>query len=380
MVKVFHEVASVPVNSCILLDSVEEARSYPKGDITLGFCPECGFISNIAFNPALIEYSNRYEETQGFSSTFSDFHRTLAQRLIDRYDLYNKDIIEIGCGKGEFLNLLCTLGDNRGTGFDPAYVEGRNPAPNGGKVQFIQDFFSEQYVHYKGDFVCCKMTLEHIHDPGQFIRMTHRSIGDRMETIVFFQVPDVTRILRNCAFEDIYYEHCSYFSPGSLARLFKASGFDILKISKEYDDQYLTIEAKPSGGGRQVTMPIEDDLPELTRLVTEFPMRFEDVNQAWNNRLSVIKQQKKKIVLWGSGSKAVSFLTTVLASDAIEYVVDINPYRTGHFMAGTGQKIVSPDYLKTYLPHAIIIMNRVYLDEVKRALDVLGLEPDLLAL
>jgi len=68
----------------------------------------------------------RCEETQGFSPFFRAWHEGLAQRLIDRYSLRAKKIIEIGCGKGEFLALLCDLGHNRGIGFDPAYVPERN--------------------------------------------------------------------------------------------------------------------------------------------------------------------------------------------------------------------------------------------------------------
>src|SRR3989344_4040617 len=67
--EIFYEHKSVPTNSCILLASLEEATAYPRGDIRLGFCQECGFVSNVAFDPKLTEYSGRYEETQGFSPT-----------------------------------------------------------------------------------------------------------------------------------------------------------------------------------------------------------------------------------------------------------------------------------------------------------------------
>ena len=127
--EIFYEAASVPSNSCILLGSQEEAENYPRGTIRLGFCPDCGFISNVTFDQKLTEYSGRYEETQGFSGTFNAFHKALAQRLIDRYDLHDKDVIEIGCGKGEFLVLLSELGNNRGTGFDPGFVAERINSP-----------------------------------------------------------------------------------------------------------------------------------------------------------------------------------------------------------------------------------------------------------
>ena len=82
---VFYEVRGVPVNSVLLLPTREEAVSFPKGDIVLGFCDQCGFISNLAFDPTEQEYSARYEATQGYSSTFNTFHKNLAQRLIDQF-------------------------------------------------------------------------------------------------------------------------------------------------------------------------------------------------------------------------------------------------------------------------------------------------------
>ena len=79
---IFHEQASVPTNSCILLETPEEAKAYPRGRIELGFCEACGFISNLAFDAKLTEYSGRYEETQAYSGTFNKFHHALAERLM----------------------------------------------------------------------------------------------------------------------------------------------------------------------------------------------------------------------------------------------------------------------------------------------------------
>lgn len=378
--RVFHRQASVPTNSCILIGSREEALAYPCGQIELAFCPACGFISNMAFDAKLTEYSGRYEETQGFSETFNAFHRNLAQRLIERHQLRDKDILEIGCGKGEFLLLLAELGDNRGVGFDPGYREERVSGPAAQQVRFIKDFYSERYANYTADFVCCKMTLEHIHPTAAFVGTVRRAIGDRPEVLVFFQIPEVTRILRECAFEDIYYEHCSYFSPGSLARLFRRSGFDVLDLETEYADQYLTIEARPTVGVPSSPLPREDDLSLLTRHVAEFPEKCAEKLTTWRHMVEKAIAHNRKLVLWGSGSKAVSFLTTLGVRDHIEYAVDINPHRQGYFMPTTGQRIVAPSFLSEYRPDVVIVMNAVYRDEITRDLNTMGLQPEILAL
>jgi SAM-dependent methyltransferase len=375
---VFYELESVPVHSVLLLPTREEALNYPKGDITLGFCQTCGFIANVAFDPSRHEYSSRYEATQAFSPTFSAFAHRLATRLIDQYDLHGKDIIEIGCGQGEFLTLLCELGGNRGVGFDPAYVPERSEGPAQDRITFIKDFYSERYAHYHGDFVCCKMTLEHIQRTADFVSTVRRLLRDQSHAIVFFQVPDVRRVLREVAFWDIYYEHCSYFSLGSLARLFRHCGFEVINLAREYDSQYLMIEARPGDGKDGALLEQEDDLEELAREVACFSENYPLKLDAWRRDLQRMRQTGRRVVIWGAGSKGVAFLTTLHIEDEIEYAVDINPYKHGTYMAGTGQEIVGPDFLKEYRPDVVIVMNPIYEDEIRRITEGLGLTPEFL--
>ena len=69
-----------------------------------------------------MEYTQSYENSLHFSPGFQKFAADLADRLITRYNLRGKDVIDIGCGKGDFLKLICARGGNRGVGFDPSYV------------------------------------------------------------------------------------------------------------------------------------------------------------------------------------------------------------------------------------------------------------------
>ncbi len=378
-VEIFYDVACVPTNSVLLLDSPQQARAIGRGDIRLGFCPTCGHVYNTAFDPHLTEYSGRYESTQAFSGTFNAFHQHLAQDMIDRFDLAGKEIIEIGCGNGEFLVLLCDLGGNRGVGFDPAYRPGRVPIPDGTEIEFVTDFYSEKYRDARADFVTCKMTLEHIIDTGRFVGVVRDAIGDRLDCLVCFQIPNGRYVLGDLAFWDVYYEHCSYFSHGSLSRLFRRERFDVLDLWTDYDDQYLMIAAQPTDGPTEPKLPAEDDLDvvaaEVERFATEVPARLE----AWRTELAESAQAGRTVVLWGGGSKGVSFLTTLGISDEIRAVVDINPHKSGTFMAGTGHEIVGPDVLVEIQPDEVIMMNPIYVDEIRRGLASLGLEPALRA-
>lgn len=376
-VKVFYEKEQAPVHSVLLLPTREEALSYPTGTVRLGFCQQCAFVYNVAFDPDLQhEYSTRYEETQGYSPTFNAFATRLANRLIERYNLHEKNVIEIGCGKGEFITQLCQMGNNRGIGIDPAYVRDRSLAAPDERVSFITDFYSESHADLPCDFLCCKMTLEHIDQTADFVGIVARSTRDKTDIPIFFQIPNASYVFRDVAFWDIYYEHCSYFSAGSLARLFRSQGFDVLDLGIDYGDQYLMIEARPAAGNDRRFPELENDIDQMAQYIDAFPARFQEKATYWQDTLQRVQQQGQRAVLWGSGSKGVAFLTTLGIRDTIQYTVDINPNKHGTYMAGTGQEIVGPAFLTDYKPDLVIIMNPVYKEEIQRDLHNMGLSPE----
>jgi hypothetical protein len=89
-------------------------------------------------------------------------------------------------------------------------------------------------------------------------------------------------------------------------------------------------------------------------------------------------QAGQRTVVWGGGSKGVTFLNTLKIQDQIEYVVDINPRKQGMYIAGTGQRIVSPEFLQDYQPDALIVVNPIYQGEVQQLAGILGLTTDVL--
>jgi SAM-dependent methyltransferase len=374
----FYRVAAAPAHSVLLMPTREEALRFPRGRILLAFCPACGFITNAAFDPRLQAYGQGYEATQAYSPTFRAFHERLARQLIERYGLRGKTVLEIGCGQGEFLALLCELGHNRGIGFDPALDPARTPTMAG--LTFIPDFYSPRYAAYRADFVCCKMTLEHIAEPAAFLGMIRDTLGEAEDTVVFFQVPNVARILREQAFWDIYYEHCSYFSAGSLARLFRGCGFRVEAVEYAYDDQYLMLTARPASTDGGTPLPEEEPPATLAAAVAAFAHGVEATRRHWQAVLADIQRRGWRAALWGGGSKAVAFLTLVEPTDAIGYVVDINPHRQGTFLPGSGHAIVAPAFLAAWQPDVVIIMNPVYRDEIAATLRELNLQPQLMML
>jgi SAM-dependent methyltransferase len=372
---VFFEEKQIPTNSCLLLQSREEAVGFTRGDLTLGFCPRCGFVWNTAFEVAKSEYSQRYEETQVFSGQFSEFGQDLARRWVDDHGLAGRTVLEIGCGKGEFLVWMVEAGAGKGIGIDPGIHPERITTPHGDRLEWIKDFYDVRYAsELQADAIVCRHTLEHIAPVHEFMSVIRRSLGDRTDVPVLFELPDVARVLEETAFWDIYYEHCSYFSAGSLARLFRSTGFEVTGLHLEYSDQYILIETRPSSvPAAGDPLALEDDMERLWAGVSNYATSYAATREHWHSRFRAVREQGGRSVIWGAGSKGVSFLTNLGIGDLVDAAVDINPHKTGMHMAGTGHRIVSPEQLVDAPPDLVVVMNPIYVAEIGEKLNELGI-------
>ena len=374
-IDIFIEIPQIPVYCNILYKTREEALNAQRADMKLGFCHDCGHVYNYAFNPHLMDYNQNYENSLYFSPRFQQYAEELARRLVERYQLIEKHIIEIGCGDGDFLALLCRLGNNKGVGFDPSHVPDLDRTGEYEQIAFVRDYYSEKYTHYEADFICCRHVLEHIPDPCSFLKEVRTAAGRHQDTVLFFEVPNVVYTLDDLGIWDLIYEHCSYFTANSLNTAFRRSGFEVIFQTSVFQNQFLCIESKPSIRPSQFTSRTSMDPNDLKNSVYCFKAEFDKCVRKWNRELEQLKEKGRAAVVWGAGSKGATFLNTFNHLDSIQYVVDINPRKQGKFVAGTGRQIVAPEFLKDHRPHAIIVMNPVYLEEIKKMVKEIGFSP-----
>jgi hypothetical protein len=194
---------------------------------------------------------------------------------------------------------------------------------------------------------------------------------------VFCEVPNLGYILRDTAIWDIIYEHYSYFSANSLACLFTRCGFQVLNLADAFDGQFLYIEARPGDDTR--LPPAIPPVETLAGKVAGFAARSRAKMDRWKEQVTDLRDSGKRAVLWGAGSKGISFLNMLHVRDEIPYVVDINPRKRGRYVTGAGQQIVSPEFLaSSYRPDTIIIMNPIYRKEIQGMVEQLGLRVEYL--
>jgi 2-polyprenyl-3-methyl-5-hydroxy-6-metoxy-1,4-benzoquinol methylase len=369
----FFELSHVPTEEGRLLATREEALAAPTGDIRLAFCRDCGYVGNALFDASSIKYDEDYSFSLHHSPVYQQFITALADRLTTRYDLRGKTVLEIACGQGDFLRLLCDLGNNRGIGIDPSLKQQVMDDERSGRIRYIRDRFSEKYAQAVGDFVCCRHLLNTVPDPKGFVQSVRRAIGQRPDTIVYFEVPNGAYIFDQSQIWNIVYERCSWFTPHSLARLFEISGFEVLVSEPCYQrGQYLGIDARPMPDALRDRRPGPDDQSELAGKVSDFAAKHQLITQAWQQRLKSFAGAGRRAVAWGAGASAISFFNTFHITDQIPYVVDINPQIRGQYLPGTGQRVIAPEELVAYKPDLVIITNPTYEGEIRQQVAALG--------
>lgn len=371
-----YELVAIPVQSCILFEDRDSAANIQTAPLILRSCSECGFVYNSVYDAPLVDYSSMTEESQHFSGTFNSFAVGLVKEIAARYDLNGKMTVEVGCGKGDFLRELADQTGTKALGIDPGFIDNRTGAKSDG-IDFIKADFDPADVEIDPDFVVCRHTLEHIPEVGQFIADIASLCNRGKGVATFFETPDIKRVLEEGAFWDIYYEHCSYFSQGTHARLFRQHGLDVTGLRLDYDAQYIIQYTDPGG---HAPLENEKDLDQIRKLANAFPERVAASRDKWTTFLKAEAENGRRVVLWGGGSKAVAFLTTNNIRDEVSDVVDINPFKQGKYLPGTGHRVLSPEALKSDPPDTVVVMNSIYLPEIGASLRDMGLEPKVVGL
>lgn len=378
---VIYDHINAPTQSCEIFRNYSSAVAVTRGDLELRYTPETGLISNRLFEESTQEFSSEYDGSQQHSNHFSRYTESLIISLQEKVKLGGCHILEIGCGDGEFLINLCKYTGASGTGLDPAFprktvnLEGRQT------VELLPERLHVQHCSLKPDFIICRHTLEHIYDVSTFLRYVREIIQDRYDVYFYLDVPDASRIFKEGAFWDIYYEHAHYFSAGSLAQMLRDAGFKLAELYREFDDQYLCAlanvrpeKAKPRKIQR---LPLEQP-PFLSPALLQDQMdNFKTQIEAWKSWFDA--HVGHRVVLWGGGSKAVAFVSTLGLKNSIVGIVDVNPGKWETYLAGSGHQIMSPTSLLEVLPQHIIVMNPVYSAEIQEILSGLSIQTKLWA-
>ena len=358
------ELPAVPIHSTTFYPTPELARAVPRGDLRLAVCRSCSLVWNLAFEPHRVEYTPDYENSQHFSPAFQQYVEALTTQLAATYDLADRNVVEVGSGKGEFLTELVRAAGCRGIGYDPTF-DGDVAEDASGVVIERRNFGPEDALHLDAALVIARHVLEHVDDPVRFLRSL-RPTGVAAVP-VYIEVPDAGAVFRGQGMWDLIYQHVAYFSAPALDVVARRAGYTVTALYRAFDGQFLALEAHP---GRP-TAPSPD--PELVRAACEdidgFARQLHERLDHWRGRLN---RNGGRTVLWGAGAKGVTFLNLLDLPDPFDHVIDVNPRKVGRYVPGTGQRVEAPDVLRGATLSQVILPNGAYRQEVCDELRRLG--------
>jgi len=333
----------IPAFQNKLFPTAEAAQSAPVARVDLTACSDCGFVFNASFDGSLMDYDGDYQNAQDHSPTFQGYLDEVAD-IIMAVAGNTDSIVEIGCGKGYFLEMLRAKG-LKVKGFDPTY-EGSNP-------DIVKAYFGpETAAGLTADIVIMRHTLEHIESPYAFLCGLKRIL--KSDCRIFIEIPRVEWIAEHKAFWDIFHEHCNYFSEGFFRKIFAQR----CQITPVFSDQYMMVHAQIGD--------LVDSIPPSAQ------PDYRDMFSAEISKHKAAVEAGGKHYVWGAGAKGIAF-ANILDPERkhIPVLVDINPRKQGHYISLTGHPCVAPesvDWPSLAANDCIWIMNHRYKDEIIAAL------------
>lgn len=352
------------------------ARAGPYGQLRMVACRACGFAWNGAFDPALVRFDESTEIAQTASPAFNRFVQELAADLDRRCGgLAGRHLVELGCAQGDFLRAVCPTLGARGTGFDPVV---RAPGPAGPGVELCKAMLAPDTAPARIDLMVHLNTLEHEPAPREHLAMLHTILAARPGARLFLMLPDFSSILRDHAFWTVHYEHCAYWTPGSLARALRRAGFTVTDLWRTFADQLVCALATPGGRNDDAgRLPLEEPADATLAAIQGFAAAADRARQAWQAAFAGWRREGREVTIWGAAPRTVAFLQAVGAPEAVGRIVDVNPAKRGLFLPGTGHPIVHPDDLPAAPPAVVVVMSPVYATEIAAMLAERGLSPEL---
>ena len=310
-------------------------------DLKLCQCASCGLVQ---FDCEPVHYFRDVIRAGGYSTTMAELRRSQYAHFIEKCNLTGKKIIEVGCGQGEFLDMLKeypvdVYGIEHKTDLvDKAISKGLK----------VWEDFAEQGHRFPGapfDAFVQFNFLEHQPDPNGMIKCIYNNLTD--DGVGLITVPNFEYILENDAFYELLRDHIANYTADTLAFLMNKNGFEVLESTVVNRDTISFIVKKR----KKVN---------IDGIKHNFDRLSDQVQRYVNTKL----ESGKKIAVWGASHQGFTALSTTGVADKIKYIIDSAPFKQGRFSPASHVPIVSPDHYFDDPVDCIIIIAPGYTKEI----------------
>lgn len=310
-------------------------------DLRIYQCSGCGLVQ---LNNNVVPYYREVIRASAISPEMVNFRTNQFTKFIKKYSLVNKKIIEIGCGRGEYLSLI-KQNKIKAYGLEGSPESVGQCRKNGLNVRqgFIQNN-TDKLNDAPFDAFFILNYLEHLPDPNSTLGGINYNLSEDAVGIV--EVPNFDMILRKYLFSEFIADHLFYFNKETLSSTLKLNGFEIIECHDIFHDYIISVVVK-----KRKKLNISHFYKHQAKIKKD----IEKYLGRYGN---------KKVAIWGAGHQALAIISLIDLADKIRYVVDSAVFKQNKYTPATHIPIVSPEQLYSDQVDAIIVVTGGYSDEV----------------
>ena len=322
----------------------DDLKSDKGIELKLMQCPSCGLVQ-LSCGP--VPYYKKVIRAGGGTTTMVNLRKEQYQELLDAFDLKGKKILEVGCGKGEFLKIwkaydvhavgieydqgLVDRAINEGLEVYKAYADDANTKLLGAPYDaFVQFNF-----------------LEHQPYPNRMLQCIYNNLTENGVGLI--TVPSLEYILKYDGYYELIKDHIAYYSEESLKFLFQKNGFEILDCHIVNRDTHSIMVKKRN----KVDISI-------------WAENFESLKGELHAYVDSYLIQGKKVAVWGASHQGFTLIPSLGLSEKISYIIDSAPFKQGKFAPASHVPIVDKSHFFKEPVASILIVAPGYTDEIAK--------------
>jgi hypothetical protein len=369
----FLDLGSTPLaNSFLKQEQLSEPE--PRFPLHVVFCPKCGLVQLDHVVAPEILFRN-YIYVSSTSQTMPVHFANFANEIVARFTGSPQDlVVEIGSNDGCLLRAFQKHNVNT-LGIEPA--SNIAAIANQAGLKTVNDFFCERTVrslqskNIAAKVVIGNNVLAHIGDLEDFL--TALDLILLPEGVALFEVPYLVDLLEKCEFDTIYHEHLSYFSVGSLQRLFEQKGMRIFDVKRlPVHGGTIRVYVSREGTG-EIPLPSVREMLLLEKSAkldsletyTAFATRIEEIKHKTRSLLTELKSSGASIAAYGAPAKGNTLLNYFqIGNDVLDFVVDRSHHKQGMYTPGSHISVVSPEILLDKQPDYVLVLAWNFIDEI----------------
>jgi hypothetical protein len=310
-------------------------------DLDIFQCPGCGLVQ---LDTEPVPYFREVIRAVGVSAEMKAFRRAQFQAFVRQNGLAGKKLIEIGCGRGEYLSLLReTAADAYGLEWGEDAV--KDCTADG--LPVARGFVDGEHCRIPGapfhGFAIISF-FEHLPEPNTVLRGIANNLT--RDAVGLVEVPNFDMILRSHMFSEFMRDHLFYFTRRTLATTLELNGFEVQEIGEVWHGYILSAVVRKRS-------PL--DLAAFTAHQSKLKAELDEFVGRY-----------PRVAAWGAGHQALAILALMGLGGKLRYVVDSAAFKQGKLTPVSHVPIVAPDALRSDPVDAVLIMAGSFSDEIAR--------------